>query len=152
VSAGGPPVPVGGGVPVDPETGERFGYLSKKASTRKIILRRQLGLPWVLAAIAFAVAILVGGGASLLLRPDHPGRPYVDEGALARYPVGDISTRLPDGTGFVDRSSGLLVLGRGATSCPRGGWTGPMLRARAARGHLYVDPTHPVALPPCPRG
>jgi hypothetical protein len=140
----GPAVPVGGGVPVDPETGERYGFLPRKAAQRKVILRRQLGTPWFIGALVAGALILVIGVGYLLSRPDVPGRPYVDRGPL---PVNSLTT-LPTGE-IVDQFGGLLVLAPGSTPCPRGLWTGARLPARAANGHLYVDPTHPDPLPPC---
>lgn len=161
-----PAVPVGGGVPIDPETGERFGYLPRKAAQRKIIVRRALGLPWVLGALAAAALIAVAGGVFFASRPDRPPRPYVDVGALSAYPTGQV-TPLPDGSGWVDRRGGLVVWLTTADFCPAdGGWqagqerwdatgrpaAGPgetlsVARSRAANGRLYVDP-RPVAPAP----
>src|ERR1041384_6137648 len=46
-------------VPEEPTT-QRTAYLPPRAGkARKLILRTQLGLPWMLAAIAFGVVILV---------------------------------------------------------------------------------------------
>ena len=63
-SGAGPAVPVGRGVPIDPETGERVGYLPRKAARRKIIIRRKLGLPWVLGALG--AALLIGGANAII--------------------------------------------------------------------------------------
>jgi hypothetical protein len=145
-------------VPVDPETGERFGYLPRRAANRKIIVRRTLGLPWVVGALAAAALIALAGAAFVASRPDRPPRSYVDVGALSAYPAGQV-TPMPDGSGWVDRRSGLTVWLTTADFCPAdGGWqagstrwdeagraaTGtraglPQARVRAASGHLYVD-------------
>ena len=175
-SSSGPAVPVGGGVPVDPATGERYGYLPRKAAQRKLVIRAQLGLPWVLAAVAFAGVILVGGVALLLSRPDRPGPPYVDQWPLARYAEGDV-TPLTDGSGWLDRRSGLVAVAGPVDHCPAdGGWVDAegqrydllgrssvgnpglaLLPVRAANGRVYVDPTRPARrtgdgadLDPCP--
>ncbi len=159
-----PIVPVGGGVPVDAETGERYGYLPRRAAQRKILIRSQLGLPWLLAALAFAGTILVAGSAYLLMRPGTPGPPYVDHGPLSRYADGAV-TSLPDGSGWLDRRGGLSAVAGPVSYCPAdGGWvdaagtrydaqgrragsgTGSglaRLPIRAAGGRLYVDPTRP---------
>ena len=156
----GPAVPVGGGVPVDPETGERFGYLPRKAANRKILIRSQLGLPWILWALAFGGAIVLAGVTYLLLRPSTPGPPFVDRGPLAQYADGEV-TALPDGSGWVDRRTGLVVIGDPVTFCPAdGGWVDAetarydaagrrvgggdgllLLPVRAASQRLFVDPT-----------
>jgi hypothetical protein len=162
-----PAVPVGGGVPIDPETGERFGYLPRKAAQRKIIVRRALGLPWIVGALGAAALIAVAGAAFFAARPDRPGRPFVDVGPLSAYPSGQVSA-LPDGTGWVDRRSGLAVWLTTADFCPAdGGWQAGGERwdaagrpagtpsrglsqalVRAANGRLYVDPRpRPAATP-----
>lgn len=155
-----PAIPVGGGVPVDPETGERYGYLPRRAANRKILIRSQLGLPWLVSALAFGVAILVAGAAYLLLRPTTPGPPYVDQGPLSRYADGEV-TALLDGSGWLDRRTGLTAIGDDVAFCPSdGGWvdaeTGRydeagrrvgggdgllLLPTRAASGRVFVDPT-----------
>lgn len=170
----GPVVPPGGGVPVDPETGERYGYLPRRAANRKLIIRAQLGLPWVLAALSAAALLAVVAGAFLLSRPGHPGKPYVEEGALKAYPEQAVSP-LRDRTGWLDRRAGLAAVAGPVAYCPDdGGWVGPdgtrydaegradsgagltLWAVRAASGRVYVDRTHstPVTghaepLPPC---
>lgn len=156
----GPAVPVGGGVPVDPETGQRYGYLPRRAANRKILIRAQLGLPWLVSALVFGAMILVAGAAWLLLRPSAPGPPYVDRGPLDRYADGEV-TAFPDGSGWLDRRRGLTAIGDAVSYCPSdGGWvddeTGRydeagrrvgggaglvLLPVRAASGRVYVDPT-----------
>ncbi|MEP7056115.1 MAG: hypothetical protein ABI912_12810 [Actinomycetota bacterium] len=175
----GPAVPVGGGVPVDPQTGERFGYLPRKAARRKIIIRRRLGLHWMLAALGAALLIGVAGAAFLLSDPGRPAPRYADLGTLAAYPAGAV-TPLNTGAGWVDRRIALTLWLTSEPYCEAdGGWgAGPVrwdskgilhsagsgqanLRyadAKVARGHLYVDrsrsteaPGSPGAdLPSCP--
>lgn len=155
-----PIVPVGGGVPVDPETGERYGYLPRKAASRKLVIRAQLGLPWVLAALGAAALVLLAGALFFLSRPDRPGRPYVDQGRLDTYPEKAV-TPLRDRSGWLDRRSGLAAVAGGVAFCDDdGGWVGRdgkrydadgraddgrglvLWAVRAAAGHVYVDPTH----------
>jgi hypothetical protein len=155
-----PVVPVGGGVPVDPETGERYGYLPRKAASRKLVIRAQLGLPWVLAALAAAALLAVAAVAFVVTKPTHPGRPYVDEGRLSDYPEQAVAP-LRDGTGWVDRRAGLAAVAGPVAFCPAdGGWVGAdgtrydadgrtdaargltLWAVRAASGHVYVDRTH----------
>jgi hypothetical protein len=169
-----PIVPVGGGVPVDPETGERYGYLPRKAASRKLVIRAQLGLPWVLAALGAAALVLLAGAAFFLSRPDRPGRPYVDEGRLNAYPEQAV-TPLRSGAGWLDRRTGLAATGAVDLCDDDGGWVGPggerydaqgraadgsglvLYAVRAAGGHVYVDPTRTTTvtgtttatLPPC---
>ncbi len=142
-----PVVPVGGGVPFDPETGERYGYLPRKAANRKLVIRAQLGLPWVLWALGAAVLLAVVAVVYVASRPDRPGPPYVDQGPLSAYAEGDV-TPLRDGTGWLDRRSGLRAYAAPLAFCPENrGWVGPTLRAlpvRIASGRVYVDPTHPA--------
>lgn len=176
---GRPAVPVGGGVPIDPATGERFGYLPRKAAQRKIIIRRTLGLPWVLGAIGAALLIGVAGAAFLLSDPGRPASRYADEGTLAAYPAGAV-TPLRSRTGWVDRRVSIVVWLTREPYCPAdGGWgagparwnaagakTGSDLPSsnlasgdvQVAQGHLYVDASRSsvspasagTALPACP--
>ena len=171
----GPAVPVGGGVPVDPETGQRYGFLSRRAAERKLVIRAQLGLPWVLGALGAMAVIVVAAAVYLGARPDRPGPPYVDQGALSGYPAGAV-TPLRDGSGWLDRRAGLRVVAAPAQFCPAdGGWVLPggvradengrgstdsgvvRLPVRAANGRVYVDPSRPsqgtsggAVLSPCP--
>jgi len=147
-------------VPLDAETGERYGYLPPRAARRKILIRSQLGLPWLVAALAFAVAIALAGAAYLLMRPGTPAAPFVDQGPLSRYADGEV-TALLDGGGWLDRRAGLAALAGPVSYCPAdGGWVGPggaryddqgrpagdgpglvRLPVRAAQGRVFVDPT-----------
>ncbi|MEO6714168.1 MAG: hypothetical protein ABIM89_12170 [Mycobacteriales bacterium] len=171
----GPAVPIGGGVPVDPHTGERFGYLPRKAARRKIIIRRTLGVPWIVGALAAAALIAVAGVAFLLSDPGRPASRFEDAGALSAYPAGEV-TALSSGVGWVDRRAGVRVWLTTEPFCDSdGGWglTGPRWdssgRSTAAQGNLayaetqlaggrlFVDAARtqlavgrpPVALGPC---
>jgi hypothetical protein len=170
----GPIVPVGGGVPVDPETGQRYGYLPRKAADRKLIIRAQLGLPWVLAALGAALLLALAAVAFVASRPGRPGRPYADQGPLNAYPEQGVLP-LRDRTGWLDRRTGLAAVAGPLAFCPAdGGWVSPqgkrydsdgraddgrgltLWAVKAASGHLYVDPTRTVTvtgqaepLPPC---
>ena len=148
---GRPAVPVGGGVPIDPATGERFGYLPRKAAQRKIIIRRTLGLPWVMAAIGAALLIGVTGAAFLLSDPGRPPSRYADEGTLAAYPAGAV-TALRSRTGWVDRRASVLVWLTREPYCPAdGGWGSGTVRwdatGAAARNTLPSD-TSPIDTSP----
>lgn len=171
-----PIVPVGGGVPVDPETGERYGYLPRKAANRKLVIRAQLGLPWVVGALVAAGILLVAGAAFFLSRPDEPGGAYVSQGALKAYPEQAVSP-LQDGSGWLDRRTALAAVAGPVAFCPAdGGWVGPggerydadgrseggtgltLWAVRAAGGKVYVDKTRTTRvpgqaepLPPCER-
>lgn len=159
-----PIVPVGGGVPVDPETGERYGYLPRKAANRKLVIRAQLGLPWVIAALAAAALLAVAAVAFVATKPTHPGRPFADEGRLSDYPEQAVSP-LRDGSGWLDRRTGLAAVAGPVSFCPAdGGWVGndgtrydadgrtdksqglTLWAVRAASGHVYVDRTHAAAV------
>jgi hypothetical protein len=167
-------VPVGGGVPVDPETGQRYGYLPRKAADRKLIIRAQLGLPWVLAALGAALLLALAAVAFVASRPGRPGRPNADQGPLNAYPEQGVLP-LRDRTGWLDRRTGLAAVAGPLAFCPAdGGWVSPqgkrydsdgraddgrgltLWAVKAASGHLYVDPTRTVTvtgqaepLPPC---
>ena len=150
-----------------PET-PRTAYLPPRAAkARKLILRTQLGLGWLLAASLFAVVILVAG-TLLLAKGGRPGAPWVRVAAVAAFPEGSV-TEVPAATGrvvvVVDRRAGLVqaflaepgpcpvtAAGPGfARPCQGAAWdaggrprrTGtPALRrapVRFARGDLYVD-------------
>jgi hypothetical protein len=156
----GPLVPVGGGVPVDPETGERYGYLPRKAAQRKLVIRAQLGQRWVVGSLLAGLGILLLVGGFLLSRPDRPGAPFVDQGPLRRYEEGGV-TALTDESGWLDRRAGLRAVVSPVAYCPAdGGWVddegrryGPdgravdggrgleLARVRVASGRVYVDPT-----------
>ena len=115
-------MPVGGGVPVDPETGRRYGYLPRKAAQRKIVIRAELGKPWMLASLVAGAGILLLGATFLLSGPDRPGEPYVEQGRLTRYAEGDV-TPLADGSGWLDRRDGIRAIDGPVRYCPPdGGW------------------------------
>jgi hypothetical protein len=54
------------------------GYLPERAAkrSRKIVLREQMGLGWVLAAAAAALLVLLAGAVFLLTRTGPPAGPY----------------------------------------------------------------------------
>ena len=150
-------MPVGGGVPIDPETGERFGYLPRKAAQRKIIIRRKLGLPWVLGALGAALVIGGAGVSFFLSNPGRPDKRYADEGALTAYPAGAVSP-LRSGNGWVDRRGDIRVWLTSEPFCDAdGGWgRGPirwdasgrvahsgdnllLAQTQVAKETLYVD-------------
>jgi hypothetical protein len=154
-------------VPVDPETGERFGYLPRKAAQRKIIIRRALGLPWVVGALAAGLVIAVAGVAFFASRPNSPGKGFTDAGPLSAYPAGRVTPML-DRSGWVDRRGGLVVWLTTAAYCPAdGGWADgarrwsrdgspaseaatkpvPQLLTKAVNNRLYVDRTAPARPP-----
>jgi hypothetical protein len=76
---------------------ERVAYLPPKAArARKLILRSQLGLPWMLTAALFGVLILVAGSI-FLLKGGRPGAPWVKLGSLQRFPAGAVSQATAQG-------------------------------------------------------
>ena len=79
---------------------ERVAYLPPRAArARKLILRGQLGLPWVLAALAAAAVILVAGTA-FLVRSGRPVEPWVRVGPAAAHQPGTV-TQAPGPEGRV---------------------------------------------------
>jgi hypothetical protein len=147
---------------------ERLAWLPPRAArARKLILRTQLGLPWLVAALAFAALILVAGSL-LLLRSGSPGAPWVQAGRADAYPVGAVTQAPgPDGQVLVvDRRGGAVRVllaepgpcpvvadstgyarpcqGRrwDAGGAPAGGAGAPLrsVRAQLTGGALYVDP------------
>ena len=151
----------------------RYAYLPPRAvRARKLILRTQLGLPWLLAAVAVALLILVAG-VVLLRAGGRPGAPWVRVGRLPA--AGGQVSELPGPAGrdvVVDRRGGRLrafLVAPGA--CPvvagaAGGLARPCagqawradgvgergapdllpVRALVSGGDLYVDP-HPLRRP-----
>jgi hypothetical protein len=148
----------------------RTAYLpSRAAKARKLILRSQLGLPWLLAATLVAGVILLAG-VLLLARGGRPGSPWVRVDGLASFPPGALAEAAGGGSGgrvvVVDRRDGALRAfvgpagacpvaadGRGfARPCAHQSWTSdgtprtpatpPLTRVptRLASGDLYVDP------------
>ncbi len=91
-------------------TRERVAYLPPRAArARKLILRSQLGLPWIVAAALFGVVILAAG-AVFLVRGGRPGAPWVELAPLARFPdgaVGEAAFRAGQVV-VVDRRDGTL--------------------------------------------
>jgi hypothetical protein len=148
--------------------GRRTAYLPPRAArARKLILRTQLGLPWVIAALAFAGLILLAGS-FFVFQSGRPGAPWVRVGpASAFQPTSVLQVNAPDGRiVVVDRRDGLLrtfeapegacpveAAGEAGCSRPCSGQTWdadgvpeqrgdqPLRRvpARVARGDLYVE-------------
>jgi hypothetical protein len=160
-------------MPDDP-TRERVAYLPPRAAkARKLILRSQLGLPWMLTAALFG-AVILAAGAVFLVKGGRPGAPWVKVAPLARFPDGAV-TQTASGAGqvVVDRREGTLrafavepgpcaVVGAGggfARPCAGQAWdaagrpedgtgraAGPAMRplpVQVARGDLYVNPRGP---------
>ncbi|HVD14085.1 MAG TPA: hypothetical protein VNK73_06525 [Actinomycetota bacterium] len=149
---------------------ERTAYLPPRAAkARKLILRTQLGLPWLLAATAVAGVILVAG-VLLLARGGRPGSPWVAVAAVTAFPPGSLTEveapgphgrvvivdrrggdlrafvgpdaacpAVPDGPGFRRACTGQAWDADGAPRTPR---TQALARVatRFARGDLYVNP------------
>ncbi len=155
-------------MPKEPTT-QRTAYLPPRAGkARKLILRTQLGLPWMLAAIAFGMVILAAG-TLFLVKGGRPGAPWQRVAPLGAMADGTVSQR-PLRAGevvVVDRRGGTLraflapdgpcpvvgSTGGFARPCtrqawdrsggPAGGAVAPRLRsvpATVAKGELYVNP------------
>jgi hypothetical protein len=149
---------------------DRTAYLPPRAAkARKLILRRRLGLGWILAAAVFGLVILVAGGL-LVARGGRPGPPFTRVAPVAALPAGAVTeVPGPGGRLVVDRRGGRLraflappgrcpveAAGAGfARRCSGERWTAagtpaaggedappPLRRVPAlfARGDLYVDP------------
>jgi hypothetical protein len=153
---------------------ERTAYLPPRAAkARKLILRTQLGLPWMLAATAVAGVILVAG-VLLLARGGRPGSPWVAVAAVTAFPAGSLTEVeapgpagrvvivdrrgddlrafvgpaaackvAPDGSGLRRACTGQAWDADGAPRTPR---TQALARVptRFARGDLYVNPNAAV--------
>ena len=160
-------------MPDDPAR-ERVAYLPPRAAkARKLILRSQLGLPWMLTAALFG-AVILAAGAVFLVKGGRPGAPWVKVAPLSRFPDGAV-TQAAAGTGpvVVDRREGTLrafavepgacaVVAAGggfARPCTGQAWdmgghaedgagraAAPAMRplpVQVARGDLYVNPRAP---------
>ncbi|HEY2960554.1 MAG TPA: hypothetical protein VGM21_20485 [Actinomycetota bacterium] len=156
----------------DAGRGERAAYLPPRAAkARKLILRSQLGLPWLVGATVVAGVILVAG-TLLLARGGRPGSPWVRVEPLAALPAGTATEVAPAALGrrtvvVVDRRGGLRAFVAPAGGCPvipdGGGFTRPCSRqswdadggartphtppltrvpTRLASGDLYVNATN----------
>ena len=163
----GRPAPPGGA-----ERAERLAWLPPRAAkARKLILRGNLGLPWLLGALAAALVILVAG-AALLLQGGRPGPPWALVGPLERFPGGTVrqaqvgprvlvvDRRGSAVRGFMAAPGPCPVVAEGdgfARPCRAERWDAdgrqaPGARAgqpalarvavRVARGGLYVDQGH----------
>src|SRR6266498_2839987 len=91
-------------------TRERVAYLPPKAAkARKLILRSQLGLPWILTAVLFG-ALILAAGSVFLVKGGRPGAPWAEVAPLTRLPDGAVTeARGPSGqVVVVDRRGGTL--------------------------------------------
>ncbi len=147
---------------------DRIAYVPPRAvRARKLILRTQLGLPWMLAALAFAGVILLAG-LVLVARGGRPAAPWVRIAPASALPAGSVTERpVPGGqVVVVDRRGDALrtflapagpcpVVAAGdgfARPCQRLAWRADgaaitpgvaglrRVPAQVARGDLYVDP------------
>jgi len=154
----------------DPDTRPRVAWLPPRAArARKLVLRSQLGAPWLLGALAAAALILLAG-IVFLTRSDHPGAPWQRAGpAQAFQPGRVVEVGLAGRRMVVDRRHGglhaflapagtCLVQAGGpgfARACDGRRWdadgrpltSGPPLEripAQLVRDGLYVDPAQRV--------
>ena len=149
----------------DEQPTERIAYLPPRAvKARKLILRSQLGVPWIAAAALFGLVILAAG-TLLLVRAGHPGPPWARVAALRSVPNGMVTqlpapAAAPGGTVVLaDRRAGALrTFLAQAGPCPvrgaaDGGFARPCLHQRwAASGAPVPTPGQatPQALTPVP--
>jgi nitrite reductase/ring-hydroxylating ferredoxin subunit len=117
-------------VPKDP-TRERVAYLPPRAGrARKLILRSQLGMPWMLAAILFGLVILIAG-VLFLVKGGRPGAPWQRVAPVTRFADGAV-TQAPLRAGevvVVDRRGGTLrAFVASAGPCPVAGTPGGFAR------------------------
>ncbi len=91
-------------------TRQRVAYLPPRAArARKLILRSQLGLPWILTAALFG-AVILAAGAVFLLDGGRPGAPWVEVAPVSRFPDGAVA-EAPGPSGqvvVVDRRGGSM--------------------------------------------
>jgi hypothetical protein len=96
-------------VPKDPGA-QRTAYLPPRAAkARKLILRSQLGLPWILAAVLFGLVILAAG-TLYLVKGGRPGAPWQRVAPVTRFAEGAVG-QSPLRAGevvVVDRRGGTL--------------------------------------------
>jgi hypothetical protein len=117
-------------VPED-QSRQRVAYLPPRAGkARKLILRSQLGLPWMLAAMLFGLVILVAG-TLFLVKGGRPGAPWQRVAPVTRLADGAV-TQAPLRAGevvVVDRRGGGLRAFLAPTgSCPVVGTPGGFAR------------------------
>jgi hypothetical protein len=133
-------------VPEEP-TRQRVAYLPPRAAkARKLILRSQLGLPWMLTAALFGVVILAAG-TLFLVKGGRPGVPWVRLGPLTRFADGAV-TQVAGPSGqvvVVDRrgSPRAFMLAPGA--CPVVGAGSGF--ARPCAGQAWDSGGRPAAAP-----
>jgi hypothetical protein len=146
-----------------PQPPERIAYLpSRAAKARKLILRSQLGVPWIVAAALFGMVILAAG-TLFLVRAGHPGPPWARVAAVRSLPGGAVTQlpappSAPSGTVVVvDRRADALhtFLARSGpcpvTADPGGGFARPCLHQTwTATGTPAPSPAHPSPPPLAP--
>jgi nitrite reductase/ring-hydroxylating ferredoxin subunit len=126
---------------------ERVAYLPPRAGkARKLILRTQLGLPWMLAAMLFGVVILVAG-TLFLIKGGRPGAPWQRVAPVTRLADGAV-TQAPLRAGevvVVDRRGGTLrAFLAPAGACPVTGT--PSGFARPCARQAWDQSGEPVSL------
>ncbi len=127
---------------------QRSAYLPPRAAkARKLILRSQLGLPWLLAAALFGLVILVAG-VLFLVKGGRPGAPWERVGPVASFADGAV-TQAPYRAGealVVDRRGGTLrafLVAHG--SCPVVGASDGF--ARPCTGQVWDSEGRPAPAP-----
>jgi nitrite reductase/ring-hydroxylating ferredoxin subunit len=125
---------------------QRVAYLPPRAGkARKLILRSQLGLPWMLAAMLFGLVILVAG-TLFLVKGGRPGAPWQRVAPVTRLAGGAV-TQAPLRAGevvVVDRRGGTLRAFLAPTgSCPVVGTPGGF--ARPCARQAWDQSGEPVA-------
>lgn len=154
------------------------GYLPERAArrARKIVLRREMGLQWPIAAGVAAVVVGVLGLIFVLTRTGPPGAPFVAAGDLATVPprsvavvtagdaevllvrgAGDVAVLAPpDGTVMWCPTSRRIEAADGRVWTSDGrlvGGPGASLDRHPLQvydGTVYVDPTARTAVPAAP--
>jgi hypothetical protein len=128
-------------------TRERVAYLPPKAAkARKLILRSQLGLPWILTAVLFG-ALILAAGSVFLVKGGRPGAPWVKVAPLTRLPDGAVTqTSGPSGQVVaVDRRGGTLrAFAVAPGACPVAGAAGGGF-ARPCAGQAWDGAGRPTA-------
>jgi hypothetical protein len=133
-------------VPEEP-TRQRVAYLPPRAAkARKLILRSQLGLPWMLTAALFGVVILAAG-TLFLVKGGRPGAPWVRLAPLTRFADGAV-TQVAGPSGqvvVVDRRGSPRAFMLAPGPCPVVGAGGGF--ARPCAGQAWDSAGRPAAAP-----
>jgi hypothetical protein len=131
-------------------TRERVAYLPPKAArARKLILRSQLGLPWVLTAVLFG-ALILAAGSVFLVKGGRPGAPWVKVAPLTRLPDGAVTQTSGGSVQVVvvdRRGGGLRAFAVAPGACPVVGTAGGGF-ARPCAGQAWDSAGQPAATPP----